>query len=108
MDYCPLPFAERVDAEFAHYPGRVGVIGSDRNQSLVARMRQPWVSAATHHGLAHLEDIRGHRVHPEARIRTDDGNDLGTRREFAEGRSSAGFTGLAILDDQFDLTAEHA
>ena len=108
MQHGPLLLAERVDAVVGDHAAGIAVIGAEAEQPLIAHMGQVRIGAADHHRLAELEHVGRHRVHLGRADRAEEADDVGLRRQLGERQHDAGIGGLVVLDDQFELLAEHA
>ena len=108
MQHGPLLLAERVDAVIGDHAAGIAVIGAEAEQPLIAHMRQVRIGTADHHGLAELEHVGRHRMHLGRTDRAEEADDVGLGGELGERQHDAGIGGLIVLDDQFELLAEHA
>ena len=106
MQHGPLFLAERVDAVFGDDAAGIAVIGTAAEQPLIAHMGEVRIGAADHHGLAKLDDVRGHRMHLGRTDRTEEPDDVRLRGELREGEHDAGIGGLVVLDDQLALLSQ--
>ncbi len=108
MQHGPLLLAERLDAVIGDHAAGIAVVRPEPEQPGIAELGEVGVGAAEHHGLAELHDVGRHGMDLGRADRTEEADDVGLRRQLGEGQHDAGIGGLVVLDDQFELLAEHA
>ena len=104
----PFLLAERIDAVIGDHAAGIAVVGTETKQPLVAHVGQVGIGAADHHGLAELEHVGRHRMDLGRADRAEEADDIRLRGQLGERQHDAGIGGLIVLDDEFDLLAEHA